>query len=74
MRYKLLLILILSTGCIPTDKIETDYKKGWIIEKNGKRHFYGDEVVIGKEIRCLIHRVDEVVYLKKNLDSLHEIK
>ena len=47
MRYKLLLILILSTGCIPTDKIETDYKKGWIIEKNGKRHFYGDEVVIG---------------------------
>ena len=68
MKNKLLLLISLFVGCIPIDKIETDYERGWFIEADGTRHFYGrGEVVLNQEIRCLIHGVDETITLKKGL-------
>tara|TARA_R100000742_G_C4249488_1_gene67969 strand:- start:664 stop:888 length:225 start_codon:yes stop_codon:yes gene_type:complete len=70
MKYKVLLLLGLLIGCTSIEKPKVDYNKGWIIEKDGTRHFYGnEEVVLNKEIRCLIHGVDEVIKLKKSLTS-----
>ena len=68
MRVKLLLLLILMTTCTTIEKPKVDYNKGWIIDQDGSRHFYKDEITIGKEMFCLIHRQNEIVYLKKELD------
>ena len=74
MRYKVLLLLGLLIGCTTIEKPKTDYNKGWIVDKDGDRHFYKDEVVLDEEIYCLIHQQNEVVFVIKDLDSLHEIK
>tara|TARA_R100000234_G_C4959333_1_gene161061 strand:- start:524 stop:736 length:213 start_codon:yes stop_codon:yes gene_type:complete len=69
MRVKLLLLLILMTTCTTIEKPKVDYDRGWIIDQDGSRHFYKDEIIIGKEMFCLIHRQNEIVYLKKELDQ-----
>ena len=45
-----------------------------VVDKDGNRHFYNEEVVIGEEMKCLIHGVQEVVSVdrkkvKKEFDS-----
>tara|TARA_R110000824_G_scaffold77097_9_gene195147 strand:+ start:437 stop:664 length:228 start_codon:yes stop_codon:yes gene_type:complete len=75
MKKRLLLLIYLTVGCVSVDKIENDYDRGWIIESDGTRHFYGKvEVVLDREIRCLVHGVHEVVTLKKGLTQTSKNK
>tara|TARA_R110002020_G_scaffold210612_3_gene416742 strand:- start:466 stop:690 length:225 start_codon:yes stop_codon:yes gene_type:complete len=73
MIYKVLLLLGLLIGCTPIEKPKVDYNKGWIVDKDGSRHFYRGEIVLGEEIFCLVHQKKEVVFVIKNLNSSHEI-
>ena len=74
MRYKILLLLGLLIGCTPVEKPKVDYNRGWIVDKDGERHFYRGEIVLGEEVFCLIHQKKEIVFVIKQLDSLHKIK
>tara|TARA_R100000458_G_scaffold21571_1_gene19290 strand:+ start:129 stop:353 length:225 start_codon:yes stop_codon:yes gene_type:complete len=74
MRYKILLLLGLLIGCTPVEKPKIDYNRGWIVDKDGERHFYRGEIVLGEEVFCLIHQKKEIVFVIKQLDSLHKIK
>lgn len=69
-----LLLLLLCLSCASVEKPTVDYNKGWIVDKDGNRHFYNEEVVIGEEMKCLIHGVQEVISVdrkkvKKEFDS-----
>ena len=74
MRYKILLLLGLLIGCTPVEKPKVDYNKGWIVDKDGERHFYRGEIILGKEIFCLIHQENEKVFVKKGLQTSKEIE
>ena len=74
MIYKILLLLGLLIGCTPVEKPKVDYNRGWIVDKDGERHFYRGEIVLGEEVFCLIHQKKEIVFVIKQLDSLHKIK
>tara|TARA_R100000008_G_scaffold30730_1_gene17129 strand:- start:2718 stop:2942 length:225 start_codon:yes stop_codon:yes gene_type:complete len=74
MIYKVLLLLGLLIGCTPVEKPKVDYNRGWIVDKDGERHFYRGEIVLGEEVFCLIHQKKEIVFVIKQLDSLHKIK
>ena len=74
MIYKVLLLLGLLIGCTPVEKPKVDYNRGWIVDKDGERHFYRGEIVLGEEVFCLIHQKKEIVFVVKQLDSLHKIK
>ena len=74
MIYKVLLLLGLLIGCTPVEKPKVDYNRGWIVDKYGERHFYRGEIVLGEEVFCLIHQKKEIVFVVKQLDSLHKIK
>ena len=74
MKYKVLLLLSLLIGCAPLERPKVDYDKGWIIEKDGTRHFYKDRIVLGEEIFCLIHQEKEIIFVIKKLDRSNDIK
>ena len=74
MIYKVLLLLGLLIGSTPVEKPKVDYNRGWIVDKDGERHFYRGEIVLGEEVFCLIHQKKEIVFVIKQLDSLHKIK
>jgi hypothetical protein len=74
MRYKVLLLLGLLIGCTQVEKPKIDYNRGWIIDRDGERHFYRGEIVLGEEIFCLMHQQKELIFIVKQLDSLHKIK
>jgi|TARA_Y100000034_G_C6569184_1_gene246615 hypothetical protein len=72
MRYKILLLLGLLIGCTPVEKPKVDYNKGWIVDKDGERHFYRGEIVLGEEVFCLIHQENEKVFVIKSLQTPNE--
>ena len=72
MRYKVLLLLSLLIGCTPIEKPKVDYNKGWIMDKDGERHFYRGEIVLGEEVFCLIHQEYERVFVIKSLQTSKE--
>ena len=72
MRVKLLLLLILMTTCTTIEKPKVDYNKGWIVDKDGERHFYRGEIVLGEEVFCLIHQENEKVFVIKSLQTPNE--
>jgi len=71
MRYKILLLLSLLIGCTQVERPKVDYNKGWIVDKDGTRHFYIEEITLGEDMYCVIHSEYEIVviYSKKNLNQ-----
>ena len=71
MRYKVLLLLGLLIGCTQVERPKVDYNKGWIVDKDGTRHFYIEEITLGEDMYCVIHSEYEIVvnYSKKNLNQ-----
>ena len=69
MKYKVLLLLGLLIGCTSIEKPKVDYNKGWIVDRDGTRHFYIEEIILGEDMYCVIHSQNEIVviYSKKNL-------